>query len=443
MPRPPDHPLRAPLSDLMHERTIPVFRSPVAVRSWVYLVPDTERAAELDWIEGLDGRHGAERWTLHDIGETEGAIWERHGEFSTWLRYTHDLNLTQEKRRGLGFCRIRTEDFAWLSGAPGTVFRSVEISVLPYEPKQAQLQQVIDLTSAVCCDVFGGRARIWSDFRMHEGGAGRIYVHDKGLQNDELSRLLQILIEIGHYRKLALLGFPEARALMMWLKDAEGRLSAITRAMADETASQAVTLDGLMALSAEVESRTAEVRYRQGATEAYYRLTIDRLASLRESRVEGFSTMHEFVERRLEPAMRTCEAAARRLDDVAARIGRAGDLLRARVSLSLEVQNQGLLQSMDERARVQTKLSAMVEGLSVFAVSYYVFNLVKYILEPWFAGREHLLHLVYVPVIGAILLLAWLGISVAKQRIHTASFAAEPPRVGHGPAVDRPHSRQG
>lgn len=443
MPRPPDHPLRAPLSDLMHERAIPVFRSPVVVRSWVYLLSDAERAAELEWIEGLEGRHGAERWTLHDVGETSGAIWERHGEFSTYLRYTHDLNLAKEKRSGLGFCAVRTEDFAWLEGAPGAVFRSVEISVLPYEPKPAQIQQVIDLASAVCCDVFGGRARIWTDFRMHEGGAGRIYVHDKGLMNDELSRLLQILIEIGHYRKLALLGFPVARGLMAWLMEAEARLSAITRAMADETASQATTLDGLMALSAEVESRTNEVRFRQGATEAYYRLTVDRLASLRETRVEGYSTMQEFIERRLQPAMRTCEAAARRLDDVAARIGRAGDLLRARVSLSLEVQNQGLLKSMDERARVQLKLSSLVEGLSVFAVSYYVFNLVKYLLDPWLAGNETLLHVLYVPIIGAILLLAWLAIHTGKRRIQGASPASKTPGVGDGAAVDRTHSGQG
>jgi len=414
---PVDHPLRAALSDLMHARSLPIFASPVVVRSWVSLVGDAERAVESDWIATLgdadDGR-------LASIASGIGMIWERHGEFSTWLKYDTGLDPRFAARKGLGFCTIRTADFAWLSGAPGQIFRSVEIVVARSEPKPAQFDGVIDLAQAVCCDVFGAHARIWTDFRAHEGGCGRIYVHDKGLKNDELSRLLQSLIEIGHYRKLALLGFPVARDLMSWLKTAEARLNLITADMAAQSATQDVLLERLMALSAEVESRANAVRFRQGATEAYYRLTDDRLAALREGRVEGFSTMQEFIERRLQPAMRTCEAASRRLDDLATRIGRASDMLRARISISLEVQNQDLLKSMDLRARLQMKLSALVEGLSVFAVSYYVFNLVKYALDPLLGGHDHLAHILYAPIIAVIIAMAWLFITQRKKKIEGA-----------------------
>jgi uncharacterized membrane-anchored protein len=417
MTEPADHPLRAALSNLMHERTIPVFGSPAVVRSWVMLVADDQRAAEADWVatlgEARDGR-------LAQSFERSGMIWERHGEFSTWLSYDAGVDPRFTTRKGLGFCTIRTTDFEALRGAPGQVFRSVEIVVARAEPKPAQFAGVIDLSHAVCCDVFDHHARIWSDFRSHDG-SGRIYVHDKGLKNDELSRLLQGLIEIGHYRKLALLGFPMARDLMVWLKTAEARLNAITADMAAQAAGQEALLERLMTLSAEVESRANAVRFRQGATEAYYRLTEDRLVSLRESRVEGFSTMREFIERRLQPAMRTCEAASQRLDDLATRLGRAADLLRARISISLEVQNQGLLRSMDLRARLQMKLSSLVEGLSVFAVSYYVFNLVKYALDPLLAGHEKLAHLLYAPIIAAILALAWLFITHRKKRIEGAA----------------------
>lgn len=415
--RPADHALRQPLSDLMHERTIPIFKAPVAVRSWVYLVADQDRHAEAEWIDSLAGESDPARWRLAEATESGGHVWERHGEFSTYLSYTSDLKTQVEAKGKLGFCKVRTEDFAWLAGAPGTVFRSVEISVLPYAPKPAQLQASIDLTQAVCCDVFGGRARIWSDFRMHEGGAGRIYVQDKGLENDELSRLLQSLIEIGHYRKLALLGFPVARELMGWLKTAEGRLAEVTRDMASQSASQQQILERLMALSSEVEQRVNDVRFRQGATEAYARLTGDRLLSLRESRVDGFSTMQEFIERRLQPAMRTCEAASKRLDDISQRIARVSDLLRARISISLEMQNQSLLQSMDLRSKLQMKLSHLVEGLSVFAVSYYVFNLLKYAVDPLVVGYEALAHKLYGVVIAIIIALAWLFIYHKKKTI--------------------------
>ncbi|MGN6423200.1 MAG: DUF3422 domain-containing protein [Asticcacaulis sp.] len=417
MTEPADHPLRAALSQLMHERTIPVFASPAVARSWVMLVSDEERAAETDWVarlgETADGR-------MAQMSERSGVIWERHGEFSTWLKYDAGIDPRFAARKGLGFGAIRTADVEGLQGAPGRVFRSVEIVVARAEPKPTQFDGVIDLTQAVCCDVFDHHARIWSDFRSHEG-AGRIYVHDKGLKHDELSRLLQGLIEIGHYRKLALLGFPVARDLMGWLKTAEARLNLITADMAAQGATQDALLERLMTLSAEVESRANAVRFRQGATEAYYRLTEDRLASLRESRVEGFSTMQEFIERRLQPAMRTCEAASRRLDDLATRIGRASDLLRARISISLEVQNQNLLRSMDLRARLQMKLSALVEGLSVFAVSYYVFNLVKYALDPLLSGHERLAHILYAPIIATILALAWLFITHRKKRIEGAA----------------------
>ena len=411
---PSDHDLRRPLSDLMHERTLPIYKTPVAVRSWVYLVTDDQRATETTWIDTLESGE-PDRWRLAQIGETSGNIWERHGEFSTWLRFDSDISLDAATKADLGFCKIRTADFPWLEGAPGEVFRSVEISVLPYEPKEAQLQKVIDLTQAVCCDVFDGAARIWSDFRMHEGGAGRIYVQDKGLENDEASRLLQTLIEIGHYRKLALLGFPVARNLMGWLKDAEARLAVLTSDMASQSASQEQILERLMALSAEVEQRVNDVRFRQGATDAYARLTEDRLVSLRETRVAGFSTMQEFIERRLQPAMRTCEAASRRLDDISTRIGRVSDLLRARISISLEVQNQGLLKSMNVRSKLQMKLSALVEGLSVFAVSYYIFNLVKYIIDPLFDPQ--LAHILYAPIILLIIGLAWWFIHQRKKSI--------------------------
>ncbi|MDI7774175.1 DUF3422 domain-containing protein [Asticcacaulis sp. EMRT-3] len=418
MPRSEDHSLRAKLSELMHARTIPLFTAPAVVRSWLCLVSDDERAAETEWVNSLgtpvDGR-------LAETTPKGGMIWERHGEFSTWLQFSLALDPRAALREGLGFCSLRTEDFAWLEGAPGQVFRSVEIVVMAHEPKAAQFSGVIDLAQAVCCDVFDHKARIWSDFRAHEGGAGRIYVQDKGLKNDELSRLLQGLIEIGHYRKLALLGFPVARDLMGWLKDAEARLATVTADMAAQSASQEVLLERLMTLSAEVESRANAVRFRQGATEAYDRLTSDRLVSLRESRVEGHSTMQEFIERRLQPAMRTCEAASRRLDDLSVRLSRASDLLRARISISLEVQNQSLLKSMDLRARLQMKLSALVEGLSVFAVSYYVFNLVKYALDPLLAGHEKLAHFLYAPLIVAIIALAWLFITRRKKTIEGAA----------------------
>ena len=66
---------------------------------------------------------------------------------------------------------------------------------------------------------------------------------------------------------------------------------------------------------------------------------------------------------------------------VAERIDRASELLRTRIDLTLEAQNQDLLHSMNRRSQAQLQLQQAVEGLSVVAISYYLVGLVKYAAE--------------------------------------------------------------
>lgn len=377
-----DHPLRVTLSELMHLRSLPLERAPVRLRQWLMLVSPAEREGEATLLSLLHPDHAEAIAAGRLLVPTEqgGWLWERHQEFSTWTAYDHGPLGEQ-----LGF-EPREATFPWLEGAPGAVFRGVEITVSAASdtaPDLAAIGRNIDLARCVSCDAFDGAARIWTDFRLGEGGAGRIYVHNRGLANDEVSRLVQTLLEIGNYRKLALMGFPPARELLGWLDGAEARLAGITGELARVGGDSQSVLDQLLALSAEVELRAASTRFRRGATESYHQLTLDRLEALREGRIAGHSTMREFIARRLLPAMRTCEAADRRLDDLSARIGRSSDLLRAKLGIALDRQNQALLHSMNERVALQTKLQGLVEGLSVFAVSYYVVGLAGYLLKPW------------------------------------------------------------
>jgi uncharacterized membrane-anchored protein len=60
------------------------------------------------------------------------------------------------------------------------------------------------------------------------------------------------------------------------------------------------------------------------------------------------------------------------------RVARAIDLLRTRVDIVREMQNQELLASMNRRARLQLRLQETVEGLSVAAITYYLAGLVGY-----------------------------------------------------------------
>ena len=71
-------------------------------------------------------------------------------------------------------------------------------------------------------------------------------------------------------------------------------------------------------------------------------------------------------------------ATARRQHDLAERSARAGDLLRTRVDVAREEQNQQILAAIDRRGKVALRMQQTVEGLSVAAITYYAAALVGY-----------------------------------------------------------------
>ena len=79
--------------------------------------------------------------------------------------------------------------------------------------------------------------------------------------------------------------------------------------------------------------------------------------------------------------METVDNVAGRQETLSRRIARASDLLRTRVDVALEGQNRDLLRSMDRRARLQLRLQATVEGLSVVAISYYLLSMISYLAK--------------------------------------------------------------
>jgi uncharacterized membrane-anchored protein len=69
------------------------------------------------------------------------------------------------------------------------------------------------------------------------------------------------------------------------------------------------------------------------------------------------------------------------LQDLARRTARAADLIRTRIDLQLSRQNIELLQTLNQRTKLQMRLQQTVEGLSVAAVSYYVLGLIGYLAK--------------------------------------------------------------
>jgi uncharacterized membrane-anchored protein len=104
------------------------------------------------------------------------------------------------------------------------------------------------------------------------------------------------------------------------------------------------------------------------------------MEELKEEEIPGYMTLQEFLMRRITPAVKTCQTASSHLEDISKRVTRASDLLRTRVEMVLQEQNQTLLKSMNHRAHVQMRLQQTVEGLSVAAISYYGMQLFETML---------------------------------------------------------------
>ena len=59
----------------------------------------------------------------------------------------------------------------------------------------------------------------------------------------------------------------------------------------------------------------------------------------------------------------------------------ASNLLRTRVEIEREAQNQQVLSAMNRRARLQLHLQQTVEGFSVAAITYYAVGLFGYLFK--------------------------------------------------------------
>ena len=134
--------------------------------------------------------------------------------------------------------------------------------------------------------------------------------------------------------------------------------------------------------------------------------------------IEGIERINEFVTRRLSPGIRTCKALSIRLEDLTRRIARASSLLRTRVDLAIEQQNQQLLSAINQRGEVQLRLQQMVEGVSVAAMAYYLMGLLDYVLDAInISGFDINKTLVKGFAVPVILLITWLFVRLAIRYV--------------------------
>lgn len=383
-----DHPLRLMLTNEVHARPPESLTAPV--RATMLAMLSGEGAGETDrrHLEALCDWAGVARppqGATHHSGSF-GSFrlkWERHTEFSTWTVFRPSAMPVGTLVDPFVEPAVNALPRDWLHGLPGELLVGIHVSVLDAdtpEPSANMMAAMFGSESYVGSRIAGRSATAWTDFRIHGDGFSRVLVVDHSMTPRQTGRVVQRLLEIETYRVMALLALPVARGVLPRINPIEAELADLTTRIATLGGLQDERdlLDRLSLLAAQTEQIAAETSYRFGAARAYHELVETRIEELREIRIEGLQTVREFMDRRLTPAIRTCEAVEQRLDSLSQRVARASTLLRTRVEIAVEGQNAELLRSMDRRADLQLRLQETVEGLSVVAISYYLVGIVGY-----------------------------------------------------------------
>ena len=417
-----EHPLRQRLNNEFHARPpIPV-DGPVLVSHLVFKQSAVMVGEARENIGRLCQGHvcnAIDSSDAHVLIET-GAFtmrWELHTEFSSYTFFRKLQPGEVLDPEATAFDAVNPE---WLKGIPGKLMVATQVelrSTAEIPPDSILAGLTPNGRTMVAARVADNSAWIFSDFKV-DNGFSRFLVLNEAMTQRQTGRTIQRLCEIETYRMMALLGLPVAKEVGRWLYKGEKALADLMDRIgqARTPEDERDILSTLSGLAAEVEHSVARTTFRFGASNAYHGLVMQRIGELRETRIPGLPTFFEFMQRRLLPGMNTCAAVARRQEDLSARVARNSQLLRARVDIELERQNQELLAQMNRRARLQLRLQETVEGLSVVVLTYYGSQLVQYLAK----GTKELHHLnsdaitaISIPLIAG--LLAWGTRRMRKQ----------------------------
>lgn len=379
-----EHSLRMRLANEVHSRPYARIKGPARVSHLVMLSPITDLAQEREHVKRLCEQYGVTPPAAEDTHFTAVMHdfvlkWERHTEFSAYTV------ISKGESDDL-FEQSAVEELPenWVMALNGERIAATHVVIKASRvggPNESTLAKCFIEDDLVGSTVKGDAARIWTDYRVHKDGYVRFLMCEHDLDERQTGRLLQQVLEIESYRMLALLGFPLVQVYGPKLDDLSQKLNDLTQRMSEGQDDESELLQQLTTLEADIERILVETGYRFNATRAYFSIVSRHLETMRETYRPGLQSIAEFLERRLIPAVTTCESVAARQESISRRVARASQILVARVDMVRKSQNVLLLQSMDRRAKLQFRLQETVEGLSIAAISYYSVGLVAYLAK--------------------------------------------------------------
>ncbi len=416
-----DHPLRLSLNDEVHGRPALAIPEPGKISHFAFTeaAPGSARDAIADLCRRLGAQGPGPDIGHHTIIAEPLAIkWEQHGEF-----YTLTVAESGPAEQAFNAPAAAALPMGWLASLPGERLVALNIGVRKLPANRFAPEKLFGHGDLAGSEGNDGLARIWMDFRIGADGFSRAFILDKGLGPQRLGRLVRRLVEIETYRMMALLTFPVARSIQPKLTRLEQQLTSVIVQASDRGTTngarpESELLATIQSAAREIEETSNQTNFRFAAARAYWALAAKRIAELGEKRIGTLQPIEQFLDRRLGPAMSTCEAVERRLNALAERSERASNLLRTQVDIALEGQNQSLLRSMEQNARRQLRLQQTVEGLSVVAISYYLLSMLGYVFKGLEEARVTTIHAPVAIAVAAPIVVAVVWMMIARLRRH-------------------------
>lgn len=421
------HPDGEALYREIHARPFPCVETPASVYQLAVLDCGASTQDIVTYIATLHPKLAA----ASDAMLRDGAIyleldqyqfrWEKHREFCSYgfIETNQPVDTILEQRLPV--------PVEWLADLPGKIIVATSVRMIPKAyvvDDRERLNEYFDQKTVVGSYIVDSAASVWTSFEKHRNGFARFVLFIENLSPFQTGRTLQRIVEFETYRIMALLGIPLAREIAPQIIDIDTRLREVLAELPgiESLDDERIVLRNITKLATRLEELKSRSSFRFDASRAYSALVADRLTNLREQAFPGVSTMTKFLERRFNPAMRTCESVAANLDSLSQRLARSSTLLRTRVELSIAAQNQQLLESMDRRGRLQLRLQQTVEGLSVAAITYYSVGLLHKLFEAMQLASlpvnpKLLTGIAIVPVAGAV----WWLVRRVRLRIEAES----------------------
>ncbi len=372
-----EHGYRRLIDAETHARPVPPLTAPLRIRRLAFMSADG--GADLRAVHAkMAGIAGATTegpaWARQLEFERNGhhVTWELHNEFATFT-WTAPVDDWEGRPEGVG---LEYHEQLLL------VF-ATRIDLMLTDAIAPAALEGFNPLSLCYSSIFDGAAEVATDFYLDADGFTRFEVAARQMGALRQGVLVRRLLEIETYRTMALIGLPLAREMGGQVASYERRLAAImqTIGQGETLADHQTMLAGLHQLSSEVGRTVEETSFRFAATQAYGEVLAERLTRLREQAIGEFTTIQRFINNRAQPALATCRATEKRLLALTEKVQRSIELLDARISLSIQSQNQSVLDTISRTASSQFKLQLTVEGLSIIAISYYALGILGYVFE--------------------------------------------------------------